>query len=223
MNTGINAIRYLRTHAGLSVEELSEKTSVPTYDIVKLEANNLTVEISKATALAKYFGVSVGTILGQEESALIDSLDAHANRMELLDKRCDEQQARNRETAHRGEQWVYEQEQKALQGTKYEKAINPNYSQEAGSHFDLMSFDEDGKYKLIEVKTTAGSKDNCFFMSEKELLFAQDCAVVGRPYEIHRVHDVYNSRYTGREVITLNELFDDYNFTPTAYRVEKKQ
>ena len=55
---------------------------------------------------------------------------------------------------------------------------------DSGAGFDIRSFDLDGKEKLIEVKTTSGSRSSAFFISANEV---RASALNPESYCIYRV------------------------------------
>lgn len=52
--------------------------------------------------------------------------------------------------------------------------------------YDILSFDDDGNKRFIEVKTTRSGADSDFFMSAKELVFA---AAHSNGYHLYRLYD----------------------------------
>ena len=61
-------IQALRKDAGLSQEELGEKLGVARQSVSKWEADATIPELDKLIAMSKLFGISVGALLGLEES-----------------------------------------------------------------------------------------------------------------------------------------------------------
>ena len=61
-------IQMLRKNAGLSQEELGEKLGVARQSVSKWESDATIPELDKLIAMSKLFGVSLGTLLGLEES-----------------------------------------------------------------------------------------------------------------------------------------------------------
>ena len=61
-------IQALRKAAGLSQEELGEKLGVARQSVSKWESGATVPELDKLIAMSKLFGVSVGSLLGLEES-----------------------------------------------------------------------------------------------------------------------------------------------------------
>lgn len=86
--------------------------------------------------------------------------------------------ARNRALGKEGEQLVFEQEIRRLESIRrLDLARKVEWtSQEVGdgAGFDIASFDNDGRPRLIEVKTTNGSAITPFYLSENERLFSDE-------------------------------------------------
>ena len=61
-------IQTLRKNAGLSQEELGEKLGVARQSVSKWESDATIPELDKLIAMSKLFGISVGGLLGMEES-----------------------------------------------------------------------------------------------------------------------------------------------------------
>lgn len=87
--------------------------------------------------------------------------------------------------------------------------------------YDILSFDDDGTKRFIEVKTTRSGADADFFMSSKELAFA---AINARCYYLYRLYD-YTDRTDSAKYFVLkgdvgtNELLQ---LAPTNYKVSIK-
>ena len=65
-------IQMLRKNAGLSQEELGEKLGVARQSVSKWESDATIPELDKLIAMSKLFGVSLGVLLGLEESDVAD-------------------------------------------------------------------------------------------------------------------------------------------------------
>lgn len=103
-----------------------------------------------------------------------------------------------------------------------DRIVHLSDEQGDGAGFDIISLNEDGTERFIEVKTTKGSLDTPFYMTENERAY----------FELHKneedlfIYRVYNFdefSKTGKiEVIPANKLFTDYSFDPMSYKVTKK-
>ena len=87
------------------------------------------------------------------------------------------QEARNRSLGRAGEAFVVHYEQLRLQklgrGNLASKIEHTADVQGDGAGYDVLSFEEDGRERFIEVKTTAYNKDTPFFVSDNDLAFAR--------------------------------------------------
>lgn len=100
-----------------------------------------------------------------------------------------ERDLRNRSLGRAGEEFVLELEKKRL-----EKFQRPDLSRKIrwvsadegdGAGYDILSFEPDGRERLIEVKTTNGAARTPFFISENECQKAQASMESWRLYRVH--------------------------------------
>ena len=100
------------------------------------------------------------------------------------------QEARNRSLGKAGELFVLELEAQRLYHAGKKSLANKiehvSVTQGDGLGFDVLSFEEDGRERLIEVKTTAFGELTPFFVSRNEL--ARSSADAAR-YQLYRVFD----------------------------------
>lgn len=100
------------------------------------------------------------------------------------------QEARNRSLGRAGELFVLELEARRLHaaGKKGlgERVEHVAATQGDGLGFDVLSFEEDGRERLIEVKTTAFGELTPFFVSRNELARSEADA---ERYHLYRVFD----------------------------------
>ncbi len=88
-----------------------------------------------------------------------------------------------------------------------------------GFGYDILSIDEDGNSKFIEVKTTKASNPNTpFFMSINERIFFEE-HINDNAY-LYRVYDFDPHSMNGRiMIISAEVLLNDYDFDPISFRV----
>jgi Domain of unknown function (DUF3883) len=120
-------------------------------------------------------------------------LEVHSDRpwqLERLIRKFDpvERDLRNRTLGRAGEEFVLEIERKRLQ--RYQrpdlfKKIRWVSAEDDGAGYDILSFDPDGRERLIEVKTTNGAARTPFFLSENERQKAGASAESWRLYRVH--------------------------------------
>ncbi|KAA0071259.1 DUF3883 domain-containing protein [Rhodanobacter sp. T12-5] len=100
------------------------------------------------------------------------------------------QEARNRSLGLAGEQFVMELEARRLHaaGKKLlsERVEHASATQGDGLGYDVLSFEENGRERLIEVKTTAFGELTPFFVSRNELARSE---VDAESYRLYRLFD----------------------------------
>jgi len=100
------------------------------------------------------------------------------------------QEARNRSLGRAGELFVLDLEARRLHAAG-KKALSERVEHVAatqgdGLGFDVLSYEEDGRERLIEVKTTAFGERTPFFVSRSELARSEADA---ERYHLYRVFD----------------------------------
>jgi len=100
-----------------------------------------------------------------------------------------ERDLRNRSLGRAGEEFVLEIERKKLEKLQRPdllKKIRWVSAEEGdGAGYDILSFEPDGRERLIEVKTTNGAARTPFFLSENE---CQRAAASVESWRLYRVH-----------------------------------
>lgn len=89
-----------------------------------------------------------------------------------------------------------------------------------GLGYDIYSINNDGSPRYIEVKTTSGDFNQPFFMSENERRFFEEykhAAFIYRLYNFNR-----EARHGEIRIITSEELFTNFNFDTTTWKVTPK-
>lgn len=85
-----------------------------------------------------------------------------------------------------------------------------------GKGYDVLSFDELGNEKFIEVKTTTGEALNPFYLSENEVAFMR--ANTNR-YRIYRVYNYDEEKNSGEFFEIKGDVENQILMKPTQYRV----
>lgn len=88
-----------------------------------------------------------------------------------------------------------------------------------GLGYDIESFDSNGKKIYIEVKSTTGSKEEQFFLSETELQASEE---YNNRYRLYRVFNVGSDEGAGLYIIKCN-LKDNLSMEPVNYRALPKK
>ncbi len=135
---------------------------------------------------------------------------------------------RNNEIGSEGEEFVLEfeidrlvetlsiEKAKAMQNVQHLSRLQGD-----GLGYDIYSVNDDGSPRYIEVKTTSGNFNQPFFMSENERRFFEeygDSAFIYRVYNFNK-----DARYGDIKIISSRELFSDFNFDTTTWKVTPKQ
>ncbi|CAG5087688.1 DUF3883 domain-containing protein [Parvicella tangerina] len=134
---------------------------------------------------------------------------------------------RNNEIGDQGEEFVLEFEidrlietlslerAKAMQNVQHLSRLQGD-----GLGYDISSINDDGSPRYIEVKTTSGDFNQPFFMSENERRFFEeygDSAFIYRVYNFDK-----EARHGNVKIISSSELFSDFTFDTTTWKVTPK-
>jgi Domain of unknown function (DUF3883) len=99
-----------------------------------------------------------------------------------------EREARNRSLGGAGEEFIinYERARLILAGREALAARIEHTSQVRGDHegYDILSFEEDGAERLIEVKTTKYGSETPFFVTRNEVATSERNAAL---YQVYRL------------------------------------
>ena len=134
---------------------------------------------------------------------------------------------RNNEIGDQGEEFILEFEidrlietlsierAKAMQNVQHLSRLQGD-----GLGYDISSINDDGSPRYIEVKTTSGDFNQPFFMSENERRFFEeygDSAFIYRVYNFDK-----EARHGNVKIISSSELFSDFTFDTTTWKVTPK-
>lgn len=87
-----------------------------------------------------------------------------------------------------------------------------------GLGYDIMSFTNSGINKFIEVKTTTGSVNSPFYMSENEVEFAKQNSQF---YYLYRVFNYNEKINSGKFFVYQGDISEEFSFFPIAYQVAR--
>ncbi len=134
---------------------------------------------------------------------------------------------RNNEIGDQGEEFVLEFEiDRLVETLSLERTIATQNVQHLsrlqgdGLGYDISSINDNGSPRYIEVKTTSGNFNQPFFMSENERRFFEeygDTAFIYRVYNFKR-----EERHGDVRIISSSELFSDFTFDTTTWKVTPK-
>lgn len=124
-------------------------------------------------------------------------------------------EARNQSLGLAGEEFVVDYERWRLiqRGCEHLAARIEHTSKVRGdgAGYDVLSFEEDGRERFIEVKTTAYAKETPFFVSDRELRFANSHELAFCLYR------VFEFRRTPRMFALRGQLEGQCRLDPTTY------
>ena len=81
--------------------------------------------------------------------------------------------------------------------------------------YDILSYNEDGTERFIEVKTTKGPIGTDFYISPGELKFSRE----NKNFYIYRVYEFVPEDMTGKIYIKQGDVEENFNLTPLQYKV----
>jgi hypothetical protein len=120
-----------------------------------------------------------------------------------------------------GEEWVVRYERLRLIEVERpdlaEKVERISETSGDGAGYDVLSFEEDGTERFIEVKTTNSGKESPFLITANELDFSEDYS------EKYYLYRVFNFKKSPKLFMLKGCLKDRYKITPTAFRVSFSQ
>jgi len=134
---------------------------------------------------------------------------------------------RNNEIGDQGEEFILEYEidrlvetlsiekSKATQNVQHLSRLQGD-----GLGYDILSINDDGSPRYIEVKTTSGGENQPFYMSKNERHFFEvyeDKAFIYRVYNFNK-----NTRNGEVKIISQSDLFSNYNFDTITWQVIPK-
>lgn len=129
-----------------------------------------------------------------------------------------QEQRRNTILGGRGESIVMDYERKRLKAAKIRKAPVQVSADSDSYGYDILSYNEDGSKRYIEVKaTTSGIGPNSFYYTEHE---RQKALEYGEAYHIYMVLSVKNKK---PKIWDMGNPFlsnPDFKLTPVTYKAE---
>ena len=132
-------------------------------------------------------------------------------------------ESKNRKLGLVGEELVLKYEKESLislgKEDLAEKVIHTSQVEGDGAGYDIKSFNEDGSIKYIEVKTTRGNINTDFYMSPRELRFAE---LNKDSFCLYRVFDLQKRTNNGKFFLFNGDINNSFNKIPTGFRLSKK-
>lgn len=134
-----------------------------------------------------------------------------------------ERDARNRDLGLKGELLVLEFEKERLNslGRKdlADSVRHVSVLEGDGAGYDILSFDQNGLKRYIEVKATRGALNTDFFISPNELAFAK---AKGAQFVIYRVYNFQLDTNSASFYEIVGDPLNSFNAIPTGYRLTAK-
>lgn len=131
-------------------------------------------------------------------------------------RKYDFTQRENHKLGKLGEEFVIGYERQRLRGVGKpdlaEKVERISETRGDGAGYDVLSFEEDGTERYIEVKTTNSGKNYPFYISANELDFSEDFS------EKYYLYRVFNFKKSPKLFMLKGSLKERYELTPTVYR-----
>ncbi|MFV8830264.1 DUF3883 domain-containing protein [Alkalihalobacterium sp. APHAB7] len=124
---------------------------------------------------------------------------------------------KNQELGLKGEEFVLNYEKGRLNPILSEKVIHVSVEEGDGAGYDILSYDDKGKPKFVEVKTTTGAKDTEFYLTENEKAFIEE---YHGQVEIVRVFNFDMNTGKG-EIFRISgeDLYKKLALKPVVYKV----
>lgn len=103
-----------------------------------------------------------------------------------------------------------------------DRILHLSAEQGDGAGFDILSLNNNGSQRYIEVKTTESGLDSPFYITENERLFLES----QKGKEAAFIYRIYNFDLKLKKgdikIISADDLFSKYNFDPVSYKVTLK-
>ncbi len=143
------------------------------------------------------------------------------NKPKLQENHVDylENEKQNKKTGDLGEQFVFNQERERVKKYHLSKAKQVEWTAKErgdGLGYDILSYDEKGNPKYIEVKTTTGKENTAFYITANELLKSQ---IEKENYYLYRVYDFDTNKVTGKIAVRQGSL-EELCISPVTYKVD---
>ena len=127
-----------------------------------------------------------------------------------------ENERKNKDLGEKGENFIldYEKERLSSNPDLIKKIKHVSLSNDYAG-YDILSFNEDGTERFIEVKTTRGPITSDFFISPGEIKFSKENS---DKYFLYRVYDFDIEKITGKIFIKKGDIEDNFDLTATNFK-----
>jgi hypothetical protein len=149
-----------------------------------------------------------------------DQMPPSKTTFEGRDVDFEKQAKEQKELGDAGEELVKQHEIVQLQKRGMHDKITEVRIAETGEGFDVYSFDENGREKFIEVKTTTGSWKNRFYLTRHELKFMRERE---SNFSLYRVYNFDEENNSGEFFELTGDVEDQLIKEPTVFEVVVKR
>ncbi len=173
------------------LQEVVESRIYSKPELVTHVAELVEQTVSKPVTVADLLSIQVAPPVAPTRSEII--YEQGTRRRAVPRKNYLEQEARNRSVGRAGEELVIEFEQQRLwrAGQKaLARRIEHVAAKDDGCGFDVLSFEADGRERLVEVKTTRFGVLTPFFASRNEVAVSEERSA---EYHVYRLFDFSKS------------------------------
>lgn len=130
----------------------------------------------------------------------------------------DELNKKNKEIGDLGEEFIFNLEKSSLPKEFSEKVIHVSKDEGDGAGYDILSYNIEGDLRFLEVKTTTGSINAPFYLSENEKAFIEEFK---DEVEIVRVYNFDINAKSGDVIrISGSDFLDKVVLTPINYKAK---
>lgn len=129
-----------------------------------------------------------------------------------------ETEKKNKDLGEKGEKFIVEYEKERLvKLNKPELAKKVKHVSLSNDYagYDILSYEEDGSERFIEVKSTKGPISSDFYISPGELKYSKE----NKNYYLYRVYEFNSELMIGKIYIKKGSVEENFNLIPTQYKV----
>ena len=145
-------------------------------------------------------------------------LSPKAEYSDSLNQSLDELDKKLKDLGDKGELYVMDYEKERLQKNNKKELIemikHVSLSNDSAG-YDILSYNEDGTERFIEVKTTKGPEGTDFYISPGELNFSKE----NENFYIYRVYEFLPEKMIGKIYMKKGSVEENFNLTPLQYKV----
>ena len=200
-----NSLLKLHTERIGENEYFDKEYNILTQDFIYAVTGHLSLELVGTAAIAPHLRFSnIDFDISQKKYKFTGKFVDHVSKHK-----------RNKHIGDLGEEIVLRHEQDHCLPEFIGKIIQSSRAEGDGLGFDILSYDNNGCEKYIEVKATTGPVRTAFFISGTEL---ERSKVEGEKYFLYRLYNLDENNMTA-DCFTLQGDLSKYCINPTEYEV----